>query len=215
MLSLLSGSDIAYIKVMRQHGASATMPSTSEHKISILLVASAGTERILERNVEFASSFVIDSVGRNNFVNTLDDCRALDTYAPNTYIMKYADDSRNRINIFWIHAYPGMFTSSVQPEPIGYFECIPVMECTAAAQARNAVRASADSKEVIADLRAKLRRAESDLTSLREEILLPHRAPKPAAKLSQSFDGVIGELSKFDRSNLRQVYSNTKWSEAL
>lgn len=207
----LTCTDIAYIRVMRNHGASAAAPNTAEHKITIMLVAPSGTERPLEKNIEFASAFVIDSVGRNNFTNTLDDGRALDTYAAGAYVIKYADDSRNRINVHYIHLYAGVFTSTVAPELIGWFECVPVMECLPAVQARQAIRGTAEAKEVIADLRAKLHRAELDLRAAREEMFMPHRAPKPSAKLSQSFDGVIGELSKFDRSNLRRVYNEANW----
>lgn len=108
-------SDIAIVAVLRG-------PADAEPSITIVDIVPAGAAHsdMAARCLEYATSVVVDSVGKRNFQPTIDSTQDLDKYPAGAYIMRR--QGVRRINLYYTHHCPGFFTTSVRVDHLGWVE---------------------------------------------------------------------------------------------
>lgn len=145
---------------------------------------------------EIATDYIVDNVGKNNYVSTIDSECQLNEYPIGTYVMRWGNDSHSKINI-WVVKPSGWF-GSVTPWFIGYFECVPttIRVPTEVAAPTNAVES----------LQRQLNSLQRENRSLREEAsyaVRTHATPVLLANSTAEYSAVIEELKALGKSKLR------------
>jgi hypothetical protein len=108
-------SDIAIVAVLRG-------PLDSEPSVAIVDIVPAGAAHtdMAARCLDYVTSVVVDSVGKRNFQPTIDSTQDLDKYPAGAYVMRR--QGMRRINLYFTHACPGFFTTSVRVDHLGWVE---------------------------------------------------------------------------------------------
>ncbi len=108
-------SDIAIVAVLRG-------PADVEPSVTIVDIVPAGATHtdMAARCLDYATSVVVDSVGKRNFQPTIDSTQDLDKYPAGAYIMRR--QGVRRINLYYTHSCPGFFTTSVRVDHLGWVE---------------------------------------------------------------------------------------------
>jgi predicted nucleic acid-binding Zn-ribbon protein len=104
-----------------------TKDTASEPKVTVHEVRDE-TDQVESVLEHLALKWVWDEVGKNNFENTLAEDKPLKAYEANRYVLKYAENTQRKINVYWMtETLSGWFASGERvPNHLGYFEAVSV-----------------------------------------------------------------------------------------